>query len=616
MARERVQVQGLGGQVPGISPTIQRAGQYSVAQVRAGRNKLQDLADALSTVNPILQQYGQIRQFQQERDIAAGQQFFAERPEEAVESLQAGLGKTKRELRKLADQGVIDERSNPDFLLGIRAARGKTLAKDFRRELLTNPDAMNQEDPVGYIQQQIADFYQRPEIAGSTYAKQQVQPVLESISNEYIGQVTRVQQDREIAQGKADCLGSIVDEVKAWSGNRALLSDDVFKQWIDDGAGNFKGSRKYALDNLFKPVIMDMVEQGNTGGAMRKLRDLENWVINKDTGDKVVTAEVMDDINNMQAQIINSGRHFRNLSTQMDADQRKTAEDPFAAEFLQRLNNSQPITEAFFTDWATRVRNGFQDQGLKSRDAENFITQFREEANKSYNRAQEKNIVTDPEAFALIQGRLGLGLESRELINDLLDEDKLSFSDYKSLLKSNDDESNFEKNVMGLPSVRDYTDLVESAFSNTIIKGGIPVLNKFRNKDSNFIKELLDLDTTVHPTTLGTLGLKAKNIWRDRLRQLRERIITANPDITRSELDRQITQSLATEYEGYNAFTEEVIRKELQSGLYDLGIKKSDVMSYTQGKPTDEIKDLLTNLGLQSVEQMDAFIIDYQSRHF
>ena len=522
------------------------------------------------------------------------------------------MGKTKRELRKLADQGVIDERSNPDFLLGIRAARGKTLAKDFRRELLTNPDAMNQEDPVGYIQQQIAGFYERPEIAGSTYAKQQVQPVLESISNEYIGQVTRIQQDREIAQGKADWLGSIVDEVKAWSGNRAVLSDDVFKEWIDDGAGNFKGSRKYALDNLFKPVIMDMVEQGNTGGAMRKLRDLENWVINKDTGAKFVTAELMDDINNMQAQIINSGSHFRNMSTQMYADQRKTAEDPFAAEFLQRLNNSQPITEAFFTDWATRVRNGFEDQGLKSRDAENFITQFREEANKSYNRSQERNIVTDPDAFALIQGRLGLGLESRELINDLLDEGKLSFSDYKSLLKSNDDESNFEKNVMGLPPVRDYTDQVESAFSNTIIKGGVPVLNK----NTNFIKELLDLDTTVHPTTLGTLGLKAKNIWRDRLRQLRERIITANPDITRSELDRQITQSLATEYEGYNAFTEEVIRKELQSGMYDLGIKKSDVMSYTQGKPTAKIKDLLINLGLQSVDQMDAFIIDYLSRHF
>lgn len=54
---ERVQVRGLGDAVPGIQPTIQRAGQYSIGQVRAGRNKLMDLADALSQVNPILQQY-------------------------------------------------------------------------------------------------------------------------------------------------------------------------------------------------------------------------------------------------------------------------------------------------------------------------------------------------------------------------------------------------------------------------------------------------------------------------------------------------------------------------------------------------------------------------------
>jgi len=62
---ERVQVQGLGGAVPGIQPTIQRAGQYSVAQVRAPRNKLMDLADALSQVNPILQQYGALQQTQE-----------------------------------------------------------------------------------------------------------------------------------------------------------------------------------------------------------------------------------------------------------------------------------------------------------------------------------------------------------------------------------------------------------------------------------------------------------------------------------------------------------------------------------------------------------------------
>ncbi len=57
MARERVQVQGLGDVAPGIQPTIQRAGQYQVQVQRAGRNKLMDLADALSQVNPMLQQY-------------------------------------------------------------------------------------------------------------------------------------------------------------------------------------------------------------------------------------------------------------------------------------------------------------------------------------------------------------------------------------------------------------------------------------------------------------------------------------------------------------------------------------------------------------------------------
>ena len=67
MAKERVQVQGLGDAVPGLQPTIQRAGQYSVGQRRAGRNKLMDLADALSQVNPILQQYTQVADIEAEQ---------------------------------------------------------------------------------------------------------------------------------------------------------------------------------------------------------------------------------------------------------------------------------------------------------------------------------------------------------------------------------------------------------------------------------------------------------------------------------------------------------------------------------------------------------------------
>jgi hypothetical protein len=66
MARERVQVQGLGDVAPGIQPTIQRAGQYGIQMQKAGTNKLQQLAGALSQINPVLQQYGALQKQQEQ----------------------------------------------------------------------------------------------------------------------------------------------------------------------------------------------------------------------------------------------------------------------------------------------------------------------------------------------------------------------------------------------------------------------------------------------------------------------------------------------------------------------------------------------------------------------
>ena len=66
MAKERVQVQGLGDVAPGIQPTIQRAGQYGIQMQKAGTNKLQQLAGALSQINPVLQQYGALQKQQEQ----------------------------------------------------------------------------------------------------------------------------------------------------------------------------------------------------------------------------------------------------------------------------------------------------------------------------------------------------------------------------------------------------------------------------------------------------------------------------------------------------------------------------------------------------------------------
>ena len=92
MARERVQVQGLGDAVPGISPTIQRGGQYAVQVQQAGRNKLMDLADALGQVNPLLQQYGQLQQVQEKIGIERA---------EALEEQQV-----QAELKKLSGKDI------------------------------------------------------------------------------------------------------------------------------------------------------------------------------------------------------------------------------------------------------------------------------------------------------------------------------------------------------------------------------------------------------------------------------------------------------------------------------------------------------------------------------
>jgi len=574
---------------------------------RAGRNKLMDLADALSQVNPILQSYSQIREIEQERDIKAGQQFFAEQPDIALESLEAGIGKTKRQLRKLVDQGVIDERSNPDFLLGIRAARGKTLAKDFRRQLLTNPDALNQTDPISYIQNQVAEFYQRPEIADSAFAKQQVQPLLDSISDEYINQVTRIQQDREIAQGKADWLGTIADQTKAWTSNKASLSDVDFKQWVDDGAGNFKGSKKYAFDNLFKPVIMDMVEQGNTGGAMRKLQELENWTINEKTGAKFITAELSKDINNLQKSILDSSVYYTDLAVKAYATKRTAVSEPFDAEFQERLNNNLPITESFLTDFSTRVRNSFEDQGVKKQDAENLIAKWREETNKAYNRAKEVEIKTNTEVLADIQNGITLGIDVSNEIEDARDQGLLSEADFIKLGKDNAEKAIFEKEVMSLPPVRGYTDLLESDFSNTTIKGGVPVLNK----DVNIITNILKTKLNIPSHTLQALGQEARMIWVASMEEQRNGIVFSNPEISRPQLDKQLGNEARDVYNNIQPQVQELVIDRLRTGQYDLGLTSTDFK-----KQTERLKKVVSGLNFETEEEARLFLDTYRDRLF
>ena len=601
--KQRLQVQDL-ADAPNLQATIQSGGNYRVAVQQAGDNKMLQLARSLEKVNPILQNYAAFKKIKGDEQREKGEQFFAEDPEKAIASLDARRSNTKQQLRKLAEKGVIDERSNPDFLLGIKAASSKSKAKEFRRQLLTNPEALQSDDPVGYAQDAIKGFY---DSIDSAYARESVKPLLDSISNEFISTVTRREQDMAIAQGKTDWLGSISDEVSAWTRNQFDINDPVFKEWIDDGAGSFKGSRKYALDNLFKPAITDMVEQGNTAGAMKKVMELKNWKIN-DKGAKFANTEILNSLDELERSILSNGQYFTNLAITSYNTNKTNVSEPFEAEFQQRLNNDEPITDAFLNDWSTRVRTAFTENNVKPSDAERLIAQMREEANKAYNRESEANVATNPDVYAEIRKQLELGLDVSDNLESYKDE--LSLTDYKELLKANGNETDFQKNVMSRFAVRDYTDIIETDFSNTTIKGSIPI----NNKDTNYVKELLGLPKTknVAPQALQVLSADIKSLWSNELRRYRDRI-SQLPNITPDELYKKIDEGAGDIYSSLELKIEERVKERLKTGNFNIGLTSTDFENYNSGNDLKTIPNILTKMGFDEKDQngRQAFLNDY-----
>ena len=607
MAKQRVQVQDL-PDAPKLQATVQSGGQYGVAVQQAGRNKLMDLADQLTVFNQGLKEYGAFRAYEGEYQRGEGEQFALENPEKAQATLDAQRSKTKQELRKLVEKGAIDERSNPDFLLGIRVAGAKTSAKEFRRQLLTNAEALQTEDPVAYAQEQVAGFYQTVD---SAYARKAVQPLLESISNEFVSTVARRQQDVAIAQGKIDWLGSIEDEVKAWTGNKLDLTDASFKEWIDDGAGSFKGSRQFAMDNLFKPTIMDMVERGNVGGAMRKIAQLKNWNINK-SGAKFANAETLKSLNAIEKDIITNGEYYTQVAITSYNRSKGVALEPFETEFQQRLNDDLPITDAFFRDWSARARKQLPRNGVKKSDVERFIASQREEANKSYNRDADANVVTDMDVYADIRSQLNLGNDQLKAINTARNNNELGSVEVKELLKANADETDFEKNVMSRPSVRERSETIQNQFSDIQFKNGIAALGG--NKKTNMVKRLIGLSNTgvvgdkfsIPQETLDVLGADAQQMFRDAMRAERQRILDATPDITRPELDRELSNRVAEVYENTISKIEDSTVEKLRTGMYGLGLKKTSSLWST----------VLSELGFTDRQSSEAFIEAYKTNNF
>jgi hypothetical protein len=286
MAKERVQVQGLGDAVPGIQPTIQRGGQYAVQVQRAGRNKLQDLAGALSQINPLLEQYAGVAEQE-------AQMFEEELSRKSPEEVQAMLKKTEGELDKQVRRGAMGWLTSPLNQKRKLRAVGKLASTDLITEVqqrLLNP---KQDDPEDFEER--ANFV-RQEFISNTPALQSLfaqeglnQSTNASIKNlvsnrelqeaktakeetlfatgvsfyDGINRLVEQQQDnKELQQAliRGDFSFAVDTDV---NGNVITLGDQLMESWNDTNAYTPKEQRGLIKNLLTKLATNDMEDQAD-----------------------------------------------------------------------------------------------------------------------------------------------------------------------------------------------------------------------------------------------------------------------------------------------------------------------------------------------------------------
>ena len=269
MARERVQVQGLGGQVPGISPTIQRAGQYGIQVQRAGRNKLMDLADALGEVNPILQQYTRVA------DIEA-EQFEEELAGKSPEEVQAMLKQTEGELDKQVRRGGMGWLTSPLNQKRKIEAIGKLASRELMVEInkrLANPLEDDPEGGADIINKVRNEYIENnPALASSPLAQQglqkainpQIQPL---VTNFEVRQSALAKE--ELAFSTSSALFETIRNITGAldSDARAGVYDlETLNSFADDW-GNLNAYAPKEQRAIFTSVIRKLAASGNEDRA-------------------------------------------------------------------------------------------------------------------------------------------------------------------------------------------------------------------------------------------------------------------------------------------------------------------------------------------------------------
>lgn len=263
----------MANQIQSITPVSLPSFQYGLANVRVGRSGYQDLADALSQINPALEKFGAIaatrnQLIEQEKQKRLLEQQKAEAQDKKLYESEVERGRLafvadpsgvsedlKRVTRKAINAGVITENANAPFIIGGLQAQGEVLVnREYRDQLRTLVETTN--DPEVAIAQTKAEFLKRPEFSD---------PSVRAYAFEVFGKVD--DEFRKDVNSRLDAVRTETNK-RAWLEFGRPVVDQVIKGqldvndpniigWLNHSAGVFKGSQEYAWTNLFSETLKE-----------------------------------------------------------------------------------------------------------------------------------------------------------------------------------------------------------------------------------------------------------------------------------------------------------------------------------------------------------------------
>jgi hypothetical protein len=627
MAKERVQVQGLGDVVPGIQPTIQRGGQYAVQVQRAGRNKLMDLADALGQVNPILSEFGNIRKLEQQRkqkleEALQEEGYRAFKTDPATMAVE--LERTQQKIRAAVERGEIPDEANSARSVGALKAKAEVLAKRDYRNILNNPELLlTTKDPVVEALKQREEFFNREEFQ-SPIVRDHAIKFFEEVENEFINTVEKRLAAFEVEEGKGFWLELAEEPVDQFIKGDLSLDSEELTRWINDPAGIFKGSNKYALDNLFKPALMDVVEAGGSAIALEKLDEIENWVINPRTGAKFINAELKNDIATFKRDIEAKDTYFKNKTKNLYTTNKEKVLNPLVTEFKGKLNDGDIITDSYLKEWTNRVREAGSTFGVFGLDIEETIQSMIELSNKDYYNADTGDVKSNTSVWTALQADLDKGIDVLPDAQDALERGDLAWNDFKDIQKRNGDSDRFNKEIMeGVVAIKRATESFGNQFKDTTLTEEMRIRG-ITPPTTNFVKNITGLNA--HPNTLDTLKLRGLLSWRNKVKETRDNILKANPNTTPQQLDEALTNQSLELYEAFNEEYKETVLSQLRTGQYiidndqTITVKMLDkaITGIETGNPSLidlKIEDLILKLEFSdNLEERLQFLRTYKNK--